>query len=413
MIYGVIPVGGKGTRLGLPYSKEMLPQKNYDYYNPVMNHLVEKMEMAGANNIIFVHGLEYKADVVDFFTSSHYVHIKQTELGFAKVLSAARDFIGDSLIDNDKILFGLPDSVFDGNPFVEMLLKKGIVCGLFTTNTSSKVDRLNRDSSAFQVKTSKTDNNTDWFWGLIKFDSKDFDTVAGQARTRNEIGDILNLHGAYRSEQLVEGSRYLDLGTWTNYNRYLSDPHSFSNTEIERKYDATNIDVEQFIDVLTNIPSTLSRDNFFYHIVSTDFYYKNDNPNIEFIRYREPSEDKGAIGDITIKNFKKSPLNRFELTLKLDNPNTQNVIQFLNLLGATFEFEVTKECHIFHVDSTSSVVLYTFEVNKKKHKILEIETSSNMNSIIEMEQYLSKKLDGFDPSAIITLSKYQLIKGSL
>ena len=83
-IYGLIPIGGKGLRLSVPFSKEMIPQKSFDYYNPIVNHLIEKMELAGAQTIVFVHGLEFKKDVKDFFNKDSYVHILQKK----KVLQA-------------------------------------------------------------------------------------------------------------------------------------------------------------------------------------------------------------------------------------------------------------------------------------------------------------------------------------
>ena len=63
MIKGIVPIGGFGTRLGMTFSKEMLPQKNYNYYNPISNHLVSRMLEAGAEEIIFIHGDELKNDV--------------------------------------------------------------------------------------------------------------------------------------------------------------------------------------------------------------------------------------------------------------------------------------------------------------------------------------------------------------
>ncbi len=219
MIYGLIPVGGKGLRLGLPYSKVMLPQKNYDFFNPVVNHLVEKMELAGAKKIYFVHGSEFKKDICDYFNEECYVHILQERLGFANVIY---DFVNHALLEkHDKILFGLPDTVFDENPFVEMINISGIVCGLFTTNKLSKVDRLNQEKPQFQVKTAKNEHNSDWFWGILKFDSANLMRMVADRvfDTYSEIGVILNLY----PNQHVYGKSYLDLGTWENYNRYLTE----------------------------------------------------------------------------------------------------------------------------------------------------------------------------------------------
>ena len=64
MIYGLVPIGGKGTRLGLTFSKEMLPQKGFLHFNPISNHLVSAMKEAGAEEIIFIHGFEYRKKTV-------------------------------------------------------------------------------------------------------------------------------------------------------------------------------------------------------------------------------------------------------------------------------------------------------------------------------------------------------------
>jgi len=403
MIYGVIPVGGKGTRLGLPYSKEMLPQKNFDYYNPVINHIVDKMLMAGATLIIFVHGKEYKKDITDYFMSPQHKHILQENLGFANVLRDAQSAIG--LNPTDKILFGLPDSVFDDNPFIEMIQKPGIVCGLFTTNNYSKVDRLSAlsDTKSFQVKSRKTDANMEWFWGILKFDGSNIlKMMEDEAFDRyTEIGHILNMY----DWECMHGNRYLDLGTWMNYNRYLSNEVNFSNVEVERKYNANDVSREQFNFLFESDYKKLE-------IISRDFYFTNDNPNIEFIRYREKGKNKedGSISDLTIKNFNKSQMNRFELSIPLaDQVSTTDVKQYCHLLGLKYEFDVEKDCLIFDADS-HTVVYYTFHLGDKQINIIEVELKRmDFNILSSIEDRLCE-LDGFDIENIINKSKFQMIK---
>lgn len=218
MIYGLIPVGGKGVRLGLPYSKEMLPQKNFNYYNPIINHLVEKMEAAGAEEIILVHGLEIKQDVLSYFNDKKYRHLTQITAGFSRVLG---DFYQEvTLNDEDKVLFGLPDTVFDSNLFMEMLYLPGMVCGLFKTDPRTKVDRLDNSKTQFQIKTEKTNDNCDWFWGVLKFDASTLQSIMYNHDIDNysEIGHILNIY----DRQYVYGDTFFDLGTWENYNKYLN-----------------------------------------------------------------------------------------------------------------------------------------------------------------------------------------------
>lgn len=215
MIYGLIPIGGKGLRMGLPYSKEMLPQKNFIYYNPIVNHTVAKMLSANVDIVVFVHGKKYKKDVKNFFQDDNCIHIKQTNERFGGVLY---DFYNKiSVKDSDQIVFGLPDSVYERNPFKELLNHPNIVAGLFKADDYNLVDRLWHGK--FQVKSPKTSENEQWFWGVLKFDGSDIKQmiVDHQFDKHTEIGAILNdykFHCTYYN-------KYFDLGTWKGYNDYL------------------------------------------------------------------------------------------------------------------------------------------------------------------------------------------------
>jgi len=223
MIYGLVPVGGKGMRLGLPFPKELLPQKGYDHYNPLINHTVSKMLKAGADQIVFVHGTEFKEGILDFYNEKDiYYHILQKTPGFAKVLLDFYDAVEP--LHSDTILFGLPDSIYEGNPFTEIKQYHGVVCGLFNMESpETKVDRLSADGSAFMVKTVKRVDNQEWFWGVLKFDGNNLKTITNifneSGDPYNEIGGILNRY----PNTLLKFGAYTDLGTWVDYNKYLMD----------------------------------------------------------------------------------------------------------------------------------------------------------------------------------------------
>ena len=218
MIKGIIPIGGFGTRLGMTFSKEMLPQRNFNYYNPISNHLVSKMIDAGAEKIIFIHGNELKTDVTSFFTNEIFIHICQKKPGFANVLLEFLDY--DRPAKNDVLFFGMPDTIFENNPFIKMSNMKDVVACTFITDNYSSVDRLEKNMKNFKVKSQLEDDLLDRFWGVLKFDGKNL----LDANKKNlfekytEVGDIINS----LSFETVEENRYIDLGTWNNYNRYLS-----------------------------------------------------------------------------------------------------------------------------------------------------------------------------------------------
>ena len=219
MIYGLVPIGGKGTRLGLTFSKEMLPQKGFLHFNPIANNLVSAMMEAGAEEIIFIHGFDFKQDVISFFGKDFHKHFLQKKDGFSNVLKEI--IINIPLENSDKILFGMPDTIFRGNPFHEMLEHEGIACALFTTNDSSKVDRLYQNKQKFAVKQPKSCALQNRFWGLLKFDGINLLNMenTGQFSLHTEIGDILNFYDF----ACIRADDYLDLGTWDNYNDYLQN----------------------------------------------------------------------------------------------------------------------------------------------------------------------------------------------
>lgn len=64
-IIGLIPVAGKGNRLGLPFSKEMFPDIRAVNYRPIMMYTIEAMKLAGIEHIIFTIN-PHKSDTLTF-----------------------------------------------------------------------------------------------------------------------------------------------------------------------------------------------------------------------------------------------------------------------------------------------------------------------------------------------------------
>lgn len=216
-IFGVVPVGGSAKRLGLPpcMSKEMLPQVGLDHYKPISSHVVDKMLEAGAEKVVFVHGERFKDDIVDYYSGNRFKHITQARPGFARVLM---DFHASGVArEGDYVFFGLPDTVFAGNPFCSMT--DVVSCGLFHVPYDAIVDRLERHGNCFHVKSPKMEANTQLCWGVLGFPFSSIgETIRlGYFDVYGEIGEILNL---MPGKDFIYGGDYLDLGTWDVLNKY-------------------------------------------------------------------------------------------------------------------------------------------------------------------------------------------------
>lgn len=215
MIYGIVPVGGTGSRLGMAFPKELLPLKGYNKYYPVSKLTVDNMLQAGCEKIYFIHGESYKQQIREYYNKEKFSHINNYSPDFSMSIGS---FVENVKIEkNDTILFGLPDSFYYGNLFLKLVKKDGLCCGLFETFDETKVDRINKNNK-FDVKSKKTNDNSNLFWGVLKFD---FSTInlyneILQKTKEKEVGNIIN----QINFTCEIGEKYIDLGTWEFLNKY-------------------------------------------------------------------------------------------------------------------------------------------------------------------------------------------------
>ena len=95
-----------------------------------------------------------------------------------------------------------------------------------------------------------------------------------------------------------------------------------------------------------------------------------------------------------------------------ESVKTHNVLHLLTLLGSKYQFEVTKHCNIYKFHGYT-VVFYSFLVNEKEFKIIEIELHTiDFNLLIDLENTMSA-IKGFNPLNIINKSKFQIIREHL
>jgi len=117
-LIGLIPAAGKGSRLGLPFPKELYPTISNNKYKPIANFAVDHLLLAGVTHIVFVIN-ESKHQLIKYFGSGqrfncHYSYVVQenmvnkpsTSPGLANALAAAYH-----LIRKKTVLFGMADTI--------------------------------------------------------------------------------------------------------------------------------------------------------------------------------------------------------------------------------------------------------------------------------------------------------------
>ena len=163
IVKAVVPVAGLGTRL-LPATKaqpkEMLPVGR----KPVVQYVVEELEAAGLNQVLFITGRK-KAAIEDHFdadpelvqslsagggyalleelkyteTNVRFFYTRQSvPLGLADAVNYAKEFVG-----NDHFVVALGDSIVksgDGSSFLQKMIKAHMLSGAACTVAVEEVD---------------------------------------------------------------------------------------------------------------------------------------------------------------------------------------------------------------------------------------------------------------------------------
>lgn len=140
--------------------------------------------------------------------------------------------------------------------------------------------------------------------------------------------------------------------------------------EIEFKYDASDIKMEDFLKIVEELPI---RQRLL--VSSYDEYFTN--PEGDFVRYRHNNDR----GELTIKRKldESSNSRRLEVNLPTAGDNVEAVAAFLELLGYHHNFSIYKTCNIFWTEKVDLVyyVVYDKELREKR-RFIEIEADEHL-----------------------------------
>lgn len=138
-------------------------------------------------------------------------------------------------------------------------------------------------------------------------------------------------------------------------------------SELEYKYKADDINLSDFIELMTTLPVVKKKD-----VSSWDHYYTNGTED-EFIRYRESTDP-----ELTIKRKVNQTNNwqRVEVDLPIDftRSKTTTVSKFVELLGYSNKKSIYKTCFIYWLDYVNFVyyIVYDHDMNEKG-RFIEVE----------------------------------------
>lgn len=230
---GLVPAAGEGTRLGLPFPKELYPiLDNDNKIKPVCQNVIEQLRDCGIQNIVLVISnnkyqiVSHLKDGKSLDCNLIYVYQERRNLtqsnsnspGLAHAISSAYHVTKDKLV-----FFGMPDTVvYPKKVFeqgYELLVDSDAILYLFKTNTPHKFGMVRRDvnGKVIQVvdKPSKTD--LELMWGYIAW--KPVFTRFIQAQIDNQEYDfsaIINnaiSEGITVNSIVVNNGKYYDIGT--------------------------------------------------------------------------------------------------------------------------------------------------------------------------------------------------------
>jgi hypothetical protein len=241
---GIIPAGGTGTRLGLPFPKELFNIGDEEYY-PVIRFSLNCMAAAGCKEFILIVN-ETKAELVQYTSKwcyrqgaiLHVVFNDEGRKGYARGLLDIQNLVRRRA--PERLLFCLPDSVYENErAFRDLIEGTGpCVLGAFRVGNDLRVDRIH--GGAVHTKTVYDECPSDLMWGILNIRTDYYEQMVIDLESHPEcieIGQVIGRLGG--STHLDLRSQYYDLGTWPKIREFF-DNFRMRNEKLTRHHAGVN-----------------------------------------------------------------------------------------------------------------------------------------------------------------------------
>ena len=232
-LVGLIPAAGKGSRLGLPFPKELYPTIINNKYKPIAHYMVEHLTSATVKHIVFVIN-ESKHQLISYFGSGrkfncNFSYVAQETLsnkpssspGLANALASAYHLIKDKTV-----LFGMADTIMWPKEAFTTALdnldeQTDILLMLFPTKFPHKFGMvaLNQKLEVEKIVDKPKKTDLKYMWGAIIW-RPSFSEILYSKVTQNEssdFADIINFSikaGLSVKAEVFPDGKFVDFGTY-------------------------------------------------------------------------------------------------------------------------------------------------------------------------------------------------------
>ncbi|MFO0680451.1 MAG: sugar phosphate nucleotidyltransferase [Sandaracinus sp.] len=234
---GLIPAAGGGTRLGLPYPKELTPLIRPNGFKPAAEFSVESITRSGAKEIVFVIN-ETKHQLIGYFGSgarfgcdiSYVVQERVTGRSAARSpgLADALD-AGYHAVRGKTVFFAMADTILRPVDAFRVLMEKSskdddVVLGLFRVARPEKFGMVRYDGEGRVIAVDDKPKQTDLVhaWGCIAWRPRFTEHLRTCVRDRNmgDFAEIMNTgfrEGLRGRGVVYENGHFADMGTFDEY----------------------------------------------------------------------------------------------------------------------------------------------------------------------------------------------------
>jgi glucose-1-phosphate thymidylyltransferase len=232
---GLIPAAGMGSRLNLPFSKELFPMPlNTDYIPVILNNIIALKKIEVSNIVIVINHnksdiMRYLGNGRRFGVSISYV-VQESPVSLPHALAEAAN-----LIDNKEVFFLMGDTIISKDDFLLDFVSKidysfDISLGCFYTDNPGKFATVRLESGIVKFceeKNPMSSNELMWgFWRWTPSFTKQLVRKTKSFKVDSKEQTLSELIFDEISKNQVQGiilhkHKYWDFGTFDEINKYI------------------------------------------------------------------------------------------------------------------------------------------------------------------------------------------------